>query len=240
MRGMSSDVLIIVPTYNERENIEPLTQQIFEQLPAANILVVDDASPDGTGQLADGLAERDPRIHVLHRAGKLGLGTAYIAGFKYGLERDYQFFFEMDADFSHDPRHLGDLLARARNDADLALGSRYIPGGGTVNWGLARQAISRGGNLYARAILGTHVSDMTGGFKCFRRAVLETIDLDSVRSEGYSFQIEMTYRALQHGFKVVEVPIIFADRRVGQSKMSRGIVGEAMWMVWRIRLGLTR
>lgn len=237
---MSSDVLIIVPTYNERENIEPLTQQIFEQLPAANILVVDDASPDGTGQLADGLAERDPRIHVLHRAGKLGLGTAYIAGFKYGLERDYQFFFEMDADFSHDPRHLGDLLARARNDADLALGSRYIPGGGTVNWGLARQAISRGGNLYARAILGTHVSDMTGGFKCFRRAVLETIDLDSVRSEGYSFQIEMTYRALQHGFKVVEVPIIFADRRVGQSKMSRGIVGEAMWMVWRIRLGLTR
>lgn len=237
---MSSDVLIIVPTYNERENIEPLTQQIFEQLPAANILVVDDASPDGTGQLADGLAERDPRIHVLHRAGKLGLGTAYIAGFKYGLEQDYQFFFEMDADFSHDPRHLGDLLARARNDADLALGSRYIPGGGTVNWGLVRQAISRGGNLYARAILGTHVSDMTGGFKCFRRAVLETIDLDSVRSEGYSFQIEMTYRALQHGFKVVEVPIIFADRRVGQSKMSRGIVGEAMWMVWRIRLGLTR
>ncbi|PID38526.1 MAG: dolichyl-phosphate beta-D-mannosyltransferase [Proteobacteria bacterium] len=236
---MSSEVLVIVPTYNERENIEPLTQQVFEQLPDANVLVVDDASPDGTGQLADELAERDPRIAVLHRAGKLGLGTAYIAGFKYGLERDYQYMFEMDADFSHDPRFLQDLLSRARTDADLALGSRYIEGGGTVNWGLARQAISRGGNMYARAILGTHVSDMTGGFKCFRRQVLEAIDLDSIRSEGYSFQIEMTYRALQRGFKVVEVPIIFADRRVGQSKMSKAIVAEAMWMVWRIRLGLT-
>lgn len=236
---MSSDVLVIVPTYNERENIEPLIQQVFEQLPEANVLVVDDASPDGTGQLADELAERDPRIAVLHRAGKLGLGTAYIAGFKYGLERDYQFMFEMDADFSHDPRFLQDLLGRARTDADLALGSRYIEGGGTVNWGLLRQAISRGGNMYARAILGTRVSDMTGGFKCFRRQVLEAIDLDSIRSEGYSFQIEMTYRALQRGFKVVEVPIIFADRRVGQSKMSKSIVAEAMWMVWRIRLGLT-
>jgi dolichol-phosphate mannosyltransferase len=236
---MSSEVLVIVPTYNERENIEPLTQQVFEQLPDAHILVVDDASPDGTGQLVDELAERDPRIAVLHRAGKLGLGTAYIAGFKYGLERDYQYLFEMDADFSHDPRFLVDLLGRARTDADLALGSRYIEGGGTVNWGLFRQAISRGGNMYARAILGTKVTDMTGGFKCFRRQVLEAIDLDSIRSEGYSFQIEMTYRALQRGFKVSEVPIIFADRRVGQSKMSKAIVAEAMWMVWRIRLGMT-
>ncbi|MCK5799282.1 MAG: polyprenol monophosphomannose synthase [Deltaproteobacteria bacterium] len=235
---MSSEVLITIPTYNERENIEPLLEQVFEQLPDVNVLIVDDASPDGTGELAEEIAARDPRVAVLHRAGKLGLGTAYIAGFKYGLERDYQYLFEMDADFSHDPRFLGDLLARAKDDADLALGSRYIEGGGTVNWGFLRQAISRGGNIYARTILGTSVSDMTGGFKCFRRHVLEAIDLDSIRSEGYGFQIEMTYRALQGGFKVVEVPIVFADRRVGESKMSKGIVAEAMWMVWRIRLGL--
>ncbi|MBW2733591.1 MAG: polyprenol monophosphomannose synthase [Deltaproteobacteria bacterium] len=238
---MSAEILITIPTYNERENIEPLTRAVFEQVPEANILIVDDASPDGTGELADDLAATDPRIAVLHRAGKLGLGTAYIAGFKYGLARDYQLFFEMDADFSHDPKHLPDFLKMAREgDADLLLGSRYVAGGGTVNWGLLRQAISRGGNIYARTILGTHVTDMTGGFKCFRRRVLEAIDLDSVRSEGYSFQIEMTYRAIKHGFTIAEVPIIFADRRVGESKMSRGIVAEAMWMVWRMRFGLTK
>lgn len=234
-----SDVLIIIPTYNELDNIKPLTEQVFEQLPDAHILIVDDASPDGTGELADQMAEADSRISVLHRAGKLGLGTAYIAGFKYGLERDYQYLFEMDADFSHDPQYLPALLNAAKGGADLALGSRYIEGGGTVNWGILRQLISKGGNVYARAILGTKISDMTGGFKCFTRKVLEAIDLDSIRSEGYSFQIEMSYRALQRGFSVVEVPIVFADRRVGQSKMSKAIVGEAMWMVWRIKLGLT-
>jgi dolichol-phosphate mannosyltransferase len=236
---MQSEILIVVPTYNEKENLQPLVEQAFEQLPEAHLLIVDDASPDGTGQLADDMARRDARVSVLHRAGKLGLGTAYIAGFRHALERGYQFVLEMDADFSHDPRYLPQIVAIARDEADLVLGSRYITGGGTVNWGLMRQAISRGGNLYARSVLGTKISDMTGGFKCFRRRVLEAIDLDSVRSEGYSFQIEMTYRALKKGFNVVEMPIVFADRRVGQSKMSRAIVAEAMWMVWRMRLGLT-
>ena len=237
---MSADTLIIIPTYNERDNIEPLAAAIFAQLPEVNVLIVDDGSPDGTGELADQLSRDDARVAVLHRSGKLGLGTAYVAGFRWALARDYEYVLEMDADFSHDPTHLPELLARAQSDADLVLGSRYITGGGTVNWGLVRQAISRGGNFYARAVLGMPVADMTGGFKCFRRRVLEAIDLESVRSEGYGFQVEMTYRALRLGFNVVEVPIIFADRRVGQSKMSKAIVAEAMLMVWRIRFGLGR
>jgi dolichol-phosphate mannosyltransferase len=235
---MEERTLVIVPTYNERDNLEPLTRAVFEQLPEAHILVVDDGSPDGTGELADELSNRDPRIRVMHRPGKMGLGTAYVAGFRYGLARRYQLLMEMDADFSHDPKYLPQMQARALEDADLVLGSRYVPGGGTENWGLRRKLISLGGSLYARTILGVGVKDLTGGFKCFRRRVLEAIDLDAVRSEGYSFQIEMTYRTLKQGFKVVELPIVFVDRRVGQSKMSRQIFAEAIFMVWKLRLGL--
>jgi dolichol-phosphate mannosyltransferase len=237
---MSDKCLIVIPTYNERENLPPLAERVFAQLPAAHLLIVDDSSPDGTGELADEMSQRDARLQVLHRPGKLGLGTAYVAGFRYGLARDYDFFFEMDADFSHDPKYLPQMIARAHAGADVVLGSRYVSGGGTVNWGLGRKVISLGGSLYARTILGVKVRDLTGGFKCFRRRVLEAIDLDAVRSSGYAFQVEMTYRSLREGFVVEEIPIVFEDRRVGQSKMSRGIVLEGMWMVWRLRLGLRR
>jgi dolichol-phosphate mannosyltransferase len=189
---------------------------------------------DGTGQLADELAAREPRVRVLHRARKEGLGRAYLAGFVWALERGYDLVLEMDADFSHDPKYLPVLLERAK-EADLVLGSRYVKGGGTVNWGLGRKVISRGGSLYARTILGVRVRDLTGGFKCFRREVLEAIDLPSVECSGYAFQIELTFRAIRRGFRVLEVPIVFADRRVGQSKMSRRIVIEAVRKVWSIR-----
>jgi dolichol-phosphate mannosyltransferase len=198
------------------------------------VLVVDDNSPDGTGLLADQLAVREPRVRVLHRERKEGLGRAYLAGFQRALAGGYGRILEMDADFSHDPARLPALLAASR-EADLVLGSRYVPGGGTVNWGIGRRALSRGGSFYARTILGLGVRDLTGGFKCFRREVLERIDLPSVRSSGYAFQIELTYRAMKRGFRVVEIPITFVDRRVGQSKMSRRIVAEALWMVWKIR-----
>ena len=198
------------------------------------MLVVDDSSPDGTGALADELAARERRVRVLHRPRKQGLGRAYLAGFDVALREGYGRILEMDADFSHDPAALPALLAASR-DADLVLGSRYVPGGRTANWGLGRRLLSRGGSLYARAILGISVRDLTGGFKCFRREVLERIDLPTVRTTGYAFQIELTYRAVQRGFRVVEVPITFADRRVGQSKMSRAIVLEALWKVWAIR-----
>jgi len=237
--AMEDRVLIVVPTYNERENIEPLTSAVFQQLPAAHMLIVDDGSPDGTGALVDSLIEQDPRLHVIHRSGKLGLGTAYVEGFRYGLARDFAYLFEMDADFSHNPRYLPEMLSRARAGADMVLGSRYVAGGGTQNWGLTRKLISRGGSAYARTVLGVKVHDLTGGFKCFRRRVLETLDLSQVRSEGYSFQIEMTYRTIKEGFVVEEIPITFVDRRVGQSKMSRTIVLEAIWMVWALRLGLS-
>ena len=230
-----SRVLVIVPTYNERDNLRPLVAAIFEQLPEAHLLVVDDGSPDGTGPLADELARADPRVRVLHRSGKLGLGSAYIAGFRHALAADYQFVFEMDADFSHDPKYLRPLLNEAERGTDLVIGSRYVTGGGTRNWGLARQFISRGGGTYARMVLGLKVQDPTGGFRCFRRAVLEAIELGDVRAQGYGFQIEMTYRTLQLGFRVAEVPIVFVDRRVGQSKMSRRIFMEAMTMVWKLR-----
>ncbi len=240
MRETSGKCLIVIPTYNERENLARIAEAAFQHLPEAHVLVVDDGSPDGTGELADELGRKDPRVHVMHRAGKLGLGTAYVEGFRWGLARDYDFFFEMDADFSHDPSYLPRLLERAQGGADVVLGSRYADGGGTQNWGLLRKVISRGGSIYARTILGVPVRDLTGGFKCFRRRVLETIRLDAVRSEGYSFQIEMTYRALREGFSVEELPIIFVDRRVGHSKMSRSIFLEAIWVVWRLRLGLAR
>jgi dolichol-phosphate mannosyltransferase len=230
-------VLVIVPTYNERENLPQIIAAVHQNLPAADILVVDDGSPDGTGVLADEIAARDAKVKVLHRAGKLGLGTAYVAGFRWALEADYAWVFEMDCDFSHDPKYLPLLLQTAQAGADLVLGSRYVDGGGTVNWGPMRKLISRGGSLYARTILGIAVRDLTGGFKCFRRKVLESIDLSTVAGQGYAFQIEMTYRALKSGFRVVEVPIVFVDRRVGQSKMSKKIFVEALALVWRLRLG---
>jgi dolichol-phosphate mannosyltransferase len=227
--------LLCIPTYNERENIESIVRAVLEADGRTDVLVVDDASPDGTGELADALARQSSRVHVLHRAGKAGLGRAYLAAFRWGLERGYRFLLEMDADWSHHPRYLPSLLDRAASDADLVLGSRWVPGGGTLNWGLGRQLISKGGSLYARLVLGLPIRDLTGGFKCFRAEVLRAIDLDSVHSTGYAFQIELTYRAIRRGFRVVEVPIVFEDRRVGQSKMSRAIVLEALFMVWKIR-----
>jgi dolichol-phosphate mannosyltransferase len=229
-------VLVIVPTYNERDNLPAIVAAVHEHLPQGDVLVVDDASPDGTGQLADDLASADKQVHVLHRAGKQGLGTAYIAGFRWALARDYEFVFEMDCDFSHDPKYLPELLATAEKGADLVLGSRYVDGGGTVNWGPFRKLISRGGSLYARSILGVPIRDLTGGFKCFRRRVLEALDLDGISSKGYGFQIETTWRTLKMGYRVVEVPIVFVDRRVGQSKMSKTIFVEALTLVWKLRL----
>lgn len=227
--------LVIVPTYNERENLEPITTAILAADPRLDILVVDDNSPDGTGQLADALAAKEPRIKVLHREKKEGLGRAYIAAFKHALTLPYEFIFEMDADFSHDPKYLPHFLEAMNQGADLVLGSRRVTGGGTVNWGLGRQAISAGGSFYARSVLGIDIRDVTGGFKCFRRKVLESIDLDTVKSSGYGFQIELTYRTLRKGFVVKEIPIVFEDRRVGKSKMSRKIFLEALAMVWRLR-----
>jgi dolichol-phosphate mannosyltransferase len=227
--------VICLPTYNERENLAPILTAIHAVEPRVDVLVVDDGSPDGTGELADALAARDPRIDVLHRPGKQGLGRAYLAGFQWALVRGYGLVLEMDADFSHDPAHLPALLAAAQG-ADLVLGSRYVAGGRTVSWGVGRKLVSLGGSLYARTILGVPVRDLTGGFKCFRREVLEAIDLPSVASSGYAFQIELTFRALRRGFRVVEVPITFADRRLGQSKMSGGIVLEAVRNVWAMRV----
>ncbi|HVI94037.1 MAG TPA: polyprenol monophosphomannose synthase [Anaeromyxobacter sp.] len=226
--------LICLPTYNERENLGPITEAILAAAPDVDVLVIDDGSPDGTGLLADELAAREPRVHVLHRAKKEGLGKAYLAGFDWALARDYALVLEMDADFSHDPGYLPAMLAKAE-EADLVLGSRYVPGGGTVNWGFGRKILSRGGSLYARTILGVRVRDLTGGFKCFRREVLEAIELGTVECSGYAFQIELTYRAILRGFRVAEIPIVFADRRVGQSKMSRRIVLEAIGKVWGMR-----
>ncbi|HUB07229.1 MAG TPA: polyprenol monophosphomannose synthase [Myxococcales bacterium] len=232
---MARDALVVLPTYNERENLDAVAAAILAASDRVEILVVDDNSPDGTGQLADEIAAREPRLHVLHRERKEGLGRAYLAGFAWALARPYALILEMDADFSHDPRYLPQLLEAAR-DADLVLGSRYVPGGGTENWGLVRRLVSRGGSLYARTLLGVGVRDLTGGFKCFRRQTLERLELSTVRSEGYSFQIELTYRALNLGLRVVEIPILFVDRRVGKSKMSRRIFAEAATMVVRLRL----
>ncbi len=231
---------IVLPTYNELENLPHALRRIRKvadghRLPL-HTLIVDDGSPDGTGELADRLAREMPDVEVLHRQRKEGLGRAYIAGFKHALARGAEILFEMDADLSHDAAYLPDFLRRIDQGADLVLGSRYVAGGGVENWGLARRFISRGGCLYARTILGLPVDDVTGGFKCFRREVLETIDLDDIQSSGYGFQIEMTYRAWQLGFRIEEVPIIFVDRAVGSSKMSGNIMLEAMVNVWRLRL----
>lgn len=231
-------VVVCIPTYNERDNLAPITRAVLAADPRIEILVVDDNSPDGTGQLADELAAAEPRIRVLHREKKEGLGRAYLAAFRWALDAGYQFIMEMDADFSHDPRYLPQIIDTAERDADMVIGSRYVRGGGTVNWGIGRQIISQGGSIYARAILGIGVRDVTAGFVCFRRKVLETLPLDQVKSTGYAFQIELKYRALKAGFALREVPIVFEDRRVGQSKMSRKIFLEALTMVWKLRLGV--
>jgi len=228
--------LVVIPTYNEAANLPQLIPQVLAQDSRIEVLVVDDASPDGTGQLADGMAQRESRVHVLHREGKLGLGTAYIAGFTWALEHGYDYVFEMDADFSHDPVHLKEFLTAVQS-ADLVLGSRYLGGKVTVvNWPIARLMLSYWANVYARWVTGLHIWDLTGGFKCFRTKVLQSIDLSQVRSNGYAFQIEMSVRAWRKGFKLAEVPIVFVDRTEGQSKMNRRIVREAIWIVPRLRL----
>jgi len=230
---------IVLPTYNERENLRDALTRIREVADGHGLqlhtLVVDDNSPDGTGELADKLALELPDVEVLHRADKEGLGKAYIAGFRHALAQGADLLFEMDADLSHDAGYLPDFIRRIDDGADVVLGSRYVRGGGVENWGVSRRVISRGGCLYARTILGLPVHDVTGGFKCFRRHVLETIDLDAIQTAGYGFQIEMTYRAWQLGFRIDEVPIIFVDRKVGSSKMSNAIALEAMLNVWRLR-----
>ena len=227
--------LVVVPTYNERRNLALIVPLILAQDPRLEVLVVDDGSPDGTGAVADELAAAEPRIHVLHRTAKQGLGKAYLAGFRWALDAGFDFVFEMDADFSHDPKYLPEFI-RAAESADLVIGSRYKQGVNVINWPISRLLLSIGANQYARMITGLPLTDSTGGFKCFRRRVLEAIDFARVRSNGYAFKIEMSYRAWRKGFRLVEIPIVFTDRVEGQSKMNKKIVREAIWMVWWLRL----
>jgi dolichol-phosphate mannosyltransferase len=229
--------LVVTPTYNERDNLEHFVTSVLRVAPHVDVLVVDDNSPDGTGAIADRLAASDPRVRVMHRAGKLGLGTAYVQAFQQGLAEGYELLFEMDADMSHDPLHLPAFFDAFAQGADVVIGSRNIPGGGVVGWGPGRHLLSKGGSLYARTILGLPIRDLTSGYKAYRAEVLRSIELGSLRSEGYSFQIETTYRAVQRGFRVSEVPITFVDRKAGHSKMSRTIFLEAIGMVWKLRLG---
>lgn len=228
--------LVVIPTYNEADNIEAILTAVTEAVPEASVLVVDDGSPDGTGDLVEKVGEGDPRVHLLRGEGKRGLGQAYIAGFHWGLEQGYGLFVEMDADFSHDPAAIPDLLGAAA-EADVVVGSRYIPGGDVVGWSKRRHLLSRAGNVYARLVLGFAVKDATGGFRCYRRAVLEAVDLPGVRSNGYAFQIDMTYRAWRLGYRLAEVPITFRERELGTSKMSGSIVREALIAVarWGLR-----
>ena len=228
-------MLVVMPTYNERVNVPLIVPAVLAQHPALEVLIVDDNSPDGTGAIADQLAAESPRVHVLHRAGKQGLGKAYIAGFRWALECGYDLMFEMDADFSHDPRFLPAMI-EAAGDADLVLGSRYKTGVNVINWPISRLLLSLGANQYARWVTGLPLTDSTGGFKCFRRKVLEAIPLDRVRSNGYAFQIEMSFLAWRRGFRLKEIPIVFTDRVEGQSKMNKKIVREAIWMVWWLRI----
>ena len=233
--SLADRALVIIPTYNERFNIARLIPAILEQHPSLEVLVVDDASPDGTGAIVDEIVAKDTRVHVIHRAGKMGLGTAYTTGFRWALERKYDLVFEMDADFSHNPERLPEFLT-AIEEADLVLGSRYQNGHvNVVNWPMSRLFLSYAANIYARAVTGLPIFDATGGFKCFRRNVLESIDLSSVKSNGYAFQIEMSFRVWKRGFRLIEIPIVFVDRTEGESKMSKRIVREAVWMVWRLR-----
>jgi dolichol-phosphate mannosyltransferase len=228
--------LVIIPTYNEATNLPQILPLVLAQDARIEVLVVDDNSPDGTGRLADEIAAAESRVHVVHREGKQGLGTAYRAGFRWALERDYEYVFEMDSDFSHDPKHIPEFLV-AVEEADLVLGSRYLDGRVTVvNWPMPRLVLSYSANIYARVVTGLKVCDATGGFKCFRRRVLEAIDLEAVHSNGYAFQIEMSLRAARKGFRIKEIPIVFVDRSEGESKMSGAIIREAVWMVWRLRL----
>jgi dolichol-phosphate mannosyltransferase len=228
-------VLIIFPTYNERDNIDKIVHAVLPLDARIHVLIVDDNSPDGTGEIADRLARQEPKVNVLHREKKEGLGQAYIAGFKWAVERKYDYIFEMDADFSHGPEYIKDFLREIR-EYDLVIGSRYIAGVNVINWPISRLLLSYYANVYTRIITGLPLRDATGGFKCFRREVIEAIDLDNVHSTGYSFQIEMSMRAWKKGFTIKEIPIIFVDRRAGESKMSKKIVREAVWMVWWLRL----
>lgn len=232
---MAERALVCVPTYNEADNLPKIVPAILAQDPRLEVLVIDDGSPDGTGALADRMAAQEPRIHVLHRTAKQGLGKAYLAGFRWALERDYAFIFEMDADFSHDPKYLPDFL-RAIAQNDLVLGSRYINGVNVINWPMSRLLLSTFANRYVRWVTWMPLTDATGGFKCFRRAVLEAIDLGQVQSNGYAFQIEMSFRAWRKKFRLKEIPIVFVDRVEGQSKMNKRIVREAIWMVPWLRL----
>ncbi|HEY6463664.1 MAG TPA: polyprenol monophosphomannose synthase [Polyangiaceae bacterium] len=232
--------LVVTPTYNEKDNLEGFVDAVRGALPDADLLVVDDASPDGTGDLADAIAKRDSHVRVMHRAGKLGLGTAYVQAFRRGLAEGYDRFFEMDADLSHDVRYLPDFVRALDDGYDVVIGSRNVAGGGVEGWGLGRHVISKGGSLYSRTILGLPVRDLTSGYKAFTRRALESFSLEEVHSNGYSFQIEMTYRAVLHGMRVKEVPIVFVDRRAGRSKMSRKIFVEAIGMVWKLRLDALR
>ena len=228
--------LVIIPTYNEQDNVPKLVPMVLAQDKRLEVLIVDDASPDGTGAIADEMAVTNSRVHVLHRAGKLGLGTAYLAGFRWGIERGYDWMFEMDADFSHDPAHLPQFVS-ALSEYDVVLGSRYLEGRVTViNWPITRLLLSYFANVYARIVTGLPIADATGGYKAFRRQVLEAIDLSKVESEGYAFQIEMSFRAWKRGFRIGEIPIVFVDRTLGESKMSKRIMREAIWKVWKLRL----
>ena len=229
-------LLVILPTYNERENLEAMVAAVRTHLPGAEVLIVDDGSPDGTGDVADGLAAASPAVHVHHREGKLGLGTAYLFGFRWALDRGFDYVFQMDTDFSHDPADLPRLLEAARAGGDVVIGSRYVAGGGTSDWSAFRQAISRGGGTYTRLVLGIGVRDPTAGFKCFRRSALEALLAGDLRAEGFSFQIEVNYLAHRLGLRLVEVPITFHERRAGTSKMSLRIFLEGLLMVWRVRL----
>ncbi len=232
---MIEKALVIVPTYNEKENVRNIISAVLDCESRADVLIVDDNSPDGTGDIVAALEAEDPRVHLMRRPGKMGLGTAYRDGFRWALARDYEYILEMDADFSHDPAHIPKFIAAAQ-DADFVLGSRYLDGNVTVmNWPMSRLMLSYFANVYARIVTGLTLWDATGGFKCFHRRVLEAIDLDDVRSNGYAFQIEMSFRAFRKGFKGKEIPIVFSDRAHGTSKMNRGIVREAIWMVWRLR-----
>lgn len=230
--------LIAVPTYNEKENIPSLLERLMELPPEVHVIVVDDGSPDGTGDIVDSWAARfEGRVHLMRRAGKMGLGSAYIAAFRWALERDYELVFEMDADFSHDPKYIPAMLDAAK-DADLVIGSRYVAGVNVVNWPMQRLLLSWFGNLYARFVTGLPIHDCTGGFKCFRRAALEAINFAKIASGGYSFQVEMNYKVWKKGFRLKEIPIVFVDRRLGASKMSGSIIGEALFLVLRLRLGV--
>lgn len=234
-----NQAIVIVPTYNERNNLPRLAERIFKLEPKLDLLVVDDNSPDGTGEVADQLARTYPEVHVLHRPGKQGLGPAYVAGFKWALAREYEYVFEMDADHSHSPEQLSDLIESAQG-VDLALGSRYVGGIRVLDWDMKRLLISSFGNWYARVVTGLPYTDLTGGFKCYRRRVLEAIDLDNIHSLGYAFQIEMTWWATRRGFRIAEVPITFYGRDKGETKFSKAIIWEAVWTVWKLRLGLIR